>query len=159
MAVTGHRRIPSSGEIPCRRKTGKVCAEADLVEVSRPFHRRDSTTLSQANGTVTLDQYAARLQNHASSPFRVRSHNSKKDFESDEIDIKFYNRLVIYLQAKQFTANTVGKIIKELKTVLRRAEKNGVNPNTAYKDFTVDTEAVDNVTYRRRSWRKSAQPI
>ena len=69
----------------------------------------------------------------------------KKDFEFDEIDMKFYNRLVINLQAKQFTANTVGKIIKELKTVLRQAEKDGVNPNTAYKDFTVYTEAVDNV--------------
>nr|DAN15959.1 MAG TPA: Integrase [Caudoviricetes sp.] len=69
----------------------------------------------------------------------------KKDFEFDEIDMKFYNRLVIYLQAKQFTANTVGKIIKELKAVLRQAEKDGVNPNTAYKDFTVYTEAVDNV--------------
>lgn len=69
----------------------------------------------------------------------------KKDFEFDEIDMKFYNRLVIYLQAKQFTANTVGKIIKELKAVLRQAEKDGVNTNTAYKDFTVYTEAVDNV--------------
>lgn len=69
----------------------------------------------------------------------------KRDFEFDEIDMKFYNRLVVYLQAKQFTANTVGKIIKELKAVLKQAEKDGVNTNTAYKDFTVYTEVVDNV--------------
>lgn len=69
----------------------------------------------------------------------------KRDFEFEEIDMKFYNRFVIYLQAKQFTANTVGKIIKELKAVLRQAEKDGANANTAYRDFTVYMEVVDNV--------------
>lgn len=68
-----------------------------------------------------------------------------RDFEFEEIDMKFYNRLVVYLQAKQFAANTVGKIIKELKAVLRQAERDGANAYTAYKDFTVYTEAVDNV--------------
>lgn len=69
----------------------------------------------------------------------------KKDFEFEEIDMKFYNRLVAYLQAKQFTANTVGKIIKELKAVLKQAERDGVNTSTVYRDFTVYTEVVDNV--------------
>lgn len=68
-----------------------------------------------------------------------------RDFEFEEIDMKFYNRLVVYLQAKQFATNTVGKIIKELKAVLRQAERDGANAYTAYKDFTVYTEAVDNV--------------
>lgn len=69
----------------------------------------------------------------------------KRDFEFEEIDMKFYNRLVVYLQAKQFTANTVGKIIKELKAVLKQAERDGVNINRDYKDFTVYMEVVDNV--------------
>lgn len=69
----------------------------------------------------------------------------KKDFEFEEIDMKFYNRLVAYLQAKQFTANTVGKIIKELKAVLKQAERDSVNTSTVYRDFMVYTEVVDNV--------------
>lgn len=69
----------------------------------------------------------------------------KRDFEFEEMDMKFYNKFVIYLQAKQFTANTVGKIIKELKAVLKQAERDGANSCTIYRDFTVYTEVVDNV--------------
>lgn len=69
----------------------------------------------------------------------------QRDFEFEELNMKFYNRFVVYLQNKQFTTNTVGKIIKELKAVLRQAERDGINTCALYRDFTVHTESVDNV--------------
>jgi integrase len=94
--------------------------------------------------------------------------NKKKDFEFFEIDQKFYTNFVEYLQreiqavdengepvfnedktpklSKQnFSQNSVGKYIRALKVMLNEATRNGINTQTAYNEFHVFNEDVDNV--------------
>jgi integrase len=94
--------------------------------------------------------------------------NKKKDFEFSEIDQKFYTNFVEYLQreiqavdekgepafntdktpklSKQnFSQNSVGKYIRALKVMLNEATRNGINTQTAYNEFHVFNEDVDNV--------------
>ena len=94
--------------------------------------------------------------------------NKKKDFEFFEIDQKFYTNFVEYLQreiqavdengqpvfnedktpklSKQnFSQNSVGKYIRALKVMLNEATRSGINTQTAYNEFHVFNEDVDNV--------------
>jgi len=53
----------------------------------------------------------------------VKGYNPTLTFA--DMDIKFYNSFVNYLEGKQYDPNSCGKHIKELKSVLNRAKYNG----------------------------------
>lgn len=78
------------------------------------------------------------LQNFAKS-------ERKRDYEFADINAGFYDRFVSYLHKQSYTTNTTGKLIKELKVILKTAYKAGVHSNTAYVDFHVFVEEVDTV--------------
>lgn len=69
----------------------------------------------------------------------------KKDFEFTEIDQKFYDSFVSYLQSLNFTANSVGKHIRVLKLMLNEATAAEINTSPKYKAFHVYTEDTDTV--------------
>ena len=48
--------------------------------------------------------------------------------------MKFYYEYTAYLKSKNYSVNSIGKCIKELKTMLRSAESEGYNVNPRYKD-------------------------
>lgn len=72
-------------------------------------------------------------------------YEQKTDFRFDELTIDFYNRYVDFLERLEYTTNTVGRFIKELKSILTQATKDGINTSLLYKDFKVLTEEIDNV--------------
>lgn len=72
-------------------------------------------------------------------------YEQKTDFRFDELTIDFYNRYVDFLERLEYTTNTVGRFIKELKSILTQATKDGINSSLQYKDFKVLTEEIDNV--------------
>ncbi len=97
------------------------------------------------------------LSNVKLSPITVRSYkqtvNRIKDFDSDSkfgvdfntIDLKFYYTFVQYLEKGNYSTNTIGKHIKNLKTILNAATEDGYNTNLKYKhrDFkAVSKESV-----------------
>lgn len=57
---------------------------------------------------------------------------SKIDFK--DVDMNFYYDYTSYLKGKSYSINSIGKCIKELKTVLHAAESEGYNINPKYKD-------------------------
>ncbi|SFD98588.1 site-specific integrase [Thermophagus xiamenensis] len=74
-----------------------------------------------------------------------RSKRTKLDFE--DINLEFYSKFVAYLQKKNYSANTVGKFIKNLKVFLNKATEEGINTNLAYKShrfvkIQVDTDNI-----------------
>lgn len=92
----------------------------------------------------------------------------KKDFEFEQINQKFYNQFVNYLQSEipetdnngnvildsegnqrlkkeSFTTNSVGKHIRVLKLFLNEATRDRINVFTAYTNFHVLTEEIDSV--------------
>lgn len=94
--------------------------------------------------------------------------SKRKDFPFEEINQRFYDKFVAYLQNElplldnegnqvfnedgtkklkkvSFTQNSVGKYIRALKVMLNEATKEGVNTYTDYNDFHVFAEEVDNI--------------
>lgn len=65
----------------------------------------------------------------------------KKDFKFSDINTDFYQKFVTYLQGLQFTQNTIGKHIKNLKIVFNQAK----NADVDLKDFYVFMEDIDSV--------------
>ncbi|RCW38683.1 site-specific integrase [Marinilabilia salmonicolor] len=78
----------------------------------------------------------------------IRTFELLKDFAGNkplnwnDIDLNFYDRFIMYLQKinigttdepKYFSANTVGKFIKNLKIFLNKATEDGINTNLKYK--------------------------
>ena len=56
----------------------------------------------------------------------------KIDFK--DVDMNFYHEYTAYLKDKNYSINSIGKCIKELKTILRAAESEGYEVNPKYKD-------------------------
>ena len=56
----------------------------------------------------------------------------KIDFK--DVDMTFYYEYTAYLKEKKYSINSIGKCIKELKTILRAAESEGYDVNPKFKD-------------------------
>ena len=72
-------------------------------------------------------------------------YEQKIDLGFDELTIDFYNRYVDFLERLEYTTTTVGRFVKELKSILTQATKDGINTSLQYKYFKVLTEEIDNV--------------
>lgn len=59
---------------------------------------------------------------------------AKRTIDFGDIDMAFYYEYTAYLKSKNYSVNSIGKCIKELKTMLRSAESEGYNVNPRYKD-------------------------
>jgi integrase len=60
-----------------------------------------------------------------------------------DVDMTFYYEYTAYLKAKKYSINSIGKCIKELKTILRAAESEGYDVNPKYKDKKFKGTRVD----------------
>ena len=102
--------------------------------------RKDKKTgrLLTENNTKQYRTTARHLREYA-------KYKKKVDFEFSEIDKKFYDDFVSYLQGKNFTQNSVGKYIRALKVMLNDATTKGVNENNAFKEYYVFNEDVDSI--------------
>lgn len=65
----------------------------------------------------------------------------KIDFQ--DVDMTFYYEYTAYLKKKNYSINSIGKCIKELKTILRAAESEGYEVNPKYKDKKFKGTRVD----------------
>jgi integrase len=89
----------------------------------------------------TIQQYNA-LKKHLNE-FAERE--NKNDFEFSEIDKSFYDRFTDFFKDKSFTANSVGKYIKALKSILSIATEKGYYQYSYSKKFTVTKDDVDTI--------------
>lgn len=71
----------------------------------------------------------------------------RKKLVFDHVNIEFYNDYVKYFQEKNYSANTIGRHIKQLKVIMRAAEEEGLHKNEDYKKkrFQVITSKVDSI--------------
>lgn len=65
----------------------------------------------------------------------------------NDIDLEFYTDFITYLQKENYSDNTIGKFIQNIKTFLNNAAEKGINVNSAYKNkkFACPQEEVDKV--------------
>ncbi len=86
--------------------------------------------------------------NNSFTHIKEYSRIKKKRIDFDTIDLDFYHDFSEYLiNTKKFATNTIGKVIKVIKTVLNEATERGVNSNLAFrsKRFRVISEKINNV--------------
>lgn len=65
----------------------------------------------------------------------------------EDIDLAFYRKYTAWLTKKGYTTNSIGKCIKDLKTILDNAKDDGLHSNEEYKNkkFRVTAEEADNI--------------
>ncbi len=74
-------------------------------------------------------------------------HAKRKRFDFEDIDLKFYDDFVAWFTAKDYSINTIGRHVKELKIIMRAAREEGLHDNDAIENrkFRVLTAEVDNI--------------
>ena len=75
-----------------------------------------------------------------------------KRYDFGDIDLKFYDDFVAYFTAKDYSINTIGRHVKELKIIMRAAREEGLHDNGLIESrkFRVLTAEVEN-TYLTES--------
>ena len=70
-----------------------------------------------------------------------------KRYDFGDIDLKFYDDFVAYFTAKDYSINTIGRLIKELKIIMRAAREGGLHDNGLIESrkFRVLTAEVENI--------------
>ena len=70
-----------------------------------------------------------------------------KRYDFGDIDLKFYDDFVAYFTAKDYSINTIGRLIKELKIIMRTAREEGLHDNGLIESrkFRVLTAEVENI--------------
>lgn len=76
---------------------------------------------------------------------QFRNYQASKQVMLDfqDIDMKFYNDFVTYLQGRNYSINSIGKCINCIKNVLRAAESDGYNRFTYYRDHRFKAYSVN----------------
>lgn len=112
-------------------------------------HQQGYITLNQYIHNFIMDAESGRRQtekgtNYADGSIRSKRTTmrqflnfqgyAKRTIDFGDIDMKFYYEYTAYLKSKNYSVNSIGKCIKELKTMLRSAESEGYNVNPRYKD-------------------------
>lgn len=71
----------------------------------------------------------------------------RKRYDFNDIDIKFYDEFVAYFTTKDYSINTIGRHVKELKIIMRAAREEGLHDNSTIESrkFRVLTAEVENI--------------
>lgn len=80
--------------------------------------------------------------------FEAFQKRQRKEIDFDDIDTTFYKKYTSWLTTvKGYKPNSVGKCIKDLKSVLNKAKDEDLHSNTRHqnKSFRVTTEEVENI--------------
>lgn len=71
----------------------------------------------------------------------------RKRFDFGDIDLKFYDDFVAWFTSKDYSINTIGRHVKELKIIMRAAREEGLHDNGLIESrkFRVLTANVENI--------------
>lgn len=72
--------------------------------------------------------------NQALNQFKLFEETTKRKDDFDDIDLDFYNDFTAFLRGRNYSINSVGKCVKELKGLMAVAESEGYHTNSKYKD-------------------------
>ena len=111
-----------------------------IDEFIKMAHRRKDKDTGRILSKNSLQQYLATYKHLQSFATKKK----KKDFDFEDVNTKFYEGFVSYLQGLGFTNNSIGKHIKVLKTFINEAPISLKNKADLSK-FKVFTEDIDTV--------------
>ena len=92
----------------------------------------------------------------ALNQFKYFQDDKGKEIDFADVDMQFYYDYTAYLKGKNYSINSIGKCVKELKTILATAEGEGYNTNSKYKDkkFKGTRVEVDNIYLTKEDLKK-----
>lgn len=132
--------------------------ERKLVEMKRQEAESKKMTLNKfiklyiqqiSDGSRQTDQgrnYAAstiKSIKQALKQFDLYQKEAHRYLDFKDIDMTFYFNYTAYLKKKNYSINSVGKCIKELKAIMYTAETEGYHSNNAWKDKKFKGTRVD----------------
>ena len=79
----------------------------------------------------------------ALNQFKYFQRDTKKTYDFNDINMSFYYKYTAYLKKKKYAVNSIGKCIKELKSIMYAAEIEGHHSNSAWKDKKFKGTRVD----------------
>lgn len=68
---------------------------------------------------------------------------SKKEYDFEDVDMNFYREYNAYLKSIDYSINSIGKVMRTLKTLLKCAEEDGYPVHPAYKGAAFKATRVD----------------
>lgn len=119
----------------------------DFFNFFKSFIEQSKTKISEQTGRP-ISNGTIKIYNNCYNHLTNFARTKKKKIDFDTINLDFYNDFKDYLNHdKQFTTNTIGRIIKVIKTVLNDATERGVNKNLSFKSkrFKVISEQTDSI--------------
>ena len=66
--------------------------------------------------------------------FKNFQEDTKVTYNWEDIDLQFYYAYTAWMKKKEYSINTIGKCVKQLKAILATAESEGLHSNAKYKD-------------------------
>lgn len=97
-------------------------------------------------GTVFTDGSIRTIRTSAKQ-FKKFQQSKKREYDFDDIDLQCYYDFLAYLKKRDYSINTAGKIINQLKWIMAQAEAEGYHHNTIYKNpkFKGNRVQVDSI--------------
>lgn len=155
-AFTVLRRLQNDNIIPNLKNLKEA-----LDEELRPTYTKELDFMSFIEIFIHDSEKGKRLTDKGKkiSPFTIKGYTTtqnhlkeyikdrKKSIDFDSIDMKFYHDFIKYFHEKDYTTNTVGKNIKNVKVFIKEALKRGIIDKLPFneKDFKVVSEDTDQI--------------
>lgn len=125
----------------------KAPLELDLFGFIERYIEEAKIKTNQNTGR-TFSRNTIKLYKNSFNHLKDYAEVKRKKIDFSTIDLDFYQDLIEYLtKIKKLATNTIGGIIKDLKTFLNEATERGINKNFAYKSkrFRVISEETDSI--------------
>lgn len=106
---------------------------------------QNGTRLTE-KGTVFTDG-SVRTIKTSNKQFKKFQESKRRTYDFDDIDLQFYYDFSAYLKKRNYSLNTSGKIINQLKWIMACAQAEGYHNNNAYKNpkFKGNRVQVDSI--------------
>lgn len=75
--------------------------------------------------------------------FKYFQKDTDTEYDFNDIDMSFYYKFTSYLKGKNYSVNSIGKCIKQLKAIMYIAEIEGHHSNSAWKDKKFKGTRID----------------
>lgn len=75
--------------------------------------------------------------------FKNYQEETGKELNWEDMDLQFYYSYTAWMKKKDYSVNTIGKCVKQLKAILSTAESEGLHSNAKYKDKKFKGTRID----------------
>lgn len=144
-----------------KRNEEKARAEAEksrmtLNKFIDMYTEQISTGARQTDSGRNYAPSTVKTIKNAIKQFTLFQEETKRIYDFNDIDMKFYYDYTSFLKGKQYSINSVGKCVREIKAILRAAEAEGYHTNAMWKDkrFKGTRVEVDSIYLTREELKK-----